>query len=131
MAVTKEHTMAQHAEHSEHIVPVWLYVGVFTTLFVLTIVTAAVAFVDLSLKGPDGHVIVNFNPVVALTIAIFKATLVVLFFMHVKYSARLTKVVVVAGIFWLLILLSLTMTDYLSRKLLTAPNTSTSLLLKL
>jgi len=123
--------MAQHAEHSEHIVPVRIYLSVFTTLFVLTIVTAAVAFVDLSLKGPDGRVIVNFNPVVALTIAVIKATLVILFFMHVKYSARLTKVVVVAGIFWLLILLSLTMTDYFSRKLLTAPNTSTSHLLKL
>lgn len=122
MAITNEHTMAQHAEHSEHVVPVWLYLAIFATLFVLTIVTAAVAFVDLSLKGADGHIIVNFNPVVALTIAVFKATLVILFFMHVKYSARLTKVVVVAGIFWLLILLSLTMTDYLSRKLLTAPN---------
>ena len=124
MATTSEHTMAQYAEHSEHIVPVRIYFLVFTTLFVLTIVTAAVAFVDLSVRGADGRVIVNFNPVVALTIAIFKATLVILFFMHVKYSARLTKVVVVAGVFWLLILLSLTMTDYLSRKLLTAPNTA-------
>ena len=115
--------MSQNTEHSEHIVPIWLYVLIFAALFILTIVTATVAFVDLSWKfgqPPNVHVI-NFNPLVALSIAIFKATLVILFFMHVKYSARLTKVVVGAGIFWLLILLSLTMTDYLSRGLLTSP----------
>jgi len=115
--------MSQNTEHSEHIVPVWLYVVIFAILIVMTVVTAKVAFVDLSWKfgqPPNVHV-VNFNPVVALGIAIFKATLVILFFMHVKYSARLTKVVVSAGIFWLLILLSLTMTDYLSRGLLTSP----------
>ncbi len=106
---------------SEHIVPVKLYVGVFLTLIVMTILTAWVAFQDLT-WSIHGHV-VNFNPLVALAIAIFKATLVVLFFMHVKYSARLTKVVVAAGIFWLLILLSLTMTDYLSRTLMTSPPT--------
>jgi cytochrome c oxidase subunit 4 len=64
-----------------------------------------VAFVDL---GP-------MNAVVAMTIAVFKATLVVLFFMHVKYSTRLTWVVVVASVFWLLILLALTLADYASR----------------
>ena len=111
--------MPEHSENSEHIVPVWLYLLIFTALFVLTIVTASVAFKDLS-TTIHGHA-VNFNPVVALGIAIFKATLVILFFMHVKYSARLTKVVVGAGIFWLLILLSLTMADYLSRGLLTSP----------
>jgi cytochrome c oxidase subunit 4 len=111
--------MPEHTEHSEHIVPIWIYVAIFVTLFVLTIVTAAVAFVDLS-TNVHGHVI-NFNPLVALTIAIFKASLVILFFMHVKYSPRLTKVVVGVGVFFLLILLSLTMTDYLSRSLLTSP----------
>jgi cytochrome c oxidase subunit 4 len=115
--------MSQNTQHSEHIVPIWLYLVIFTTLIVLTGVTATVAFVDLSWKfgqPPNVHV-VNFNPLVALAIAIFKATLVVLFFMHVKYSSRLTKIVVGAGVFWLLILLSLTMTDYLSRSLQTAP----------
>ncbi len=107
------------SEHSEHIVPVKLYVAIFLTLIVLTGVTAYVAFIDLS-ANIGGHV-VNFNPLVALAIAIFKATLVILFFMHVKYSSRLTKIVVGAGVFWLLILLSLTMTDYLSRSLQTAP----------
>lgn len=111
--------MSEHTQHSEHIVPIWIYLLIFGTLFVLTIVTAGVAFIDLN-TTIHGHV-VNFNPVVALAIAIFKATLVILFFMHVKYSARLTKMVVGVGIFFLLILLSLTMTDYLSRGLLTSP----------
>ena len=100
---------------SEHIVSVKIYVAIFLTLIVMTGVTAGVAFIDLS-RNIGGHV-VNFNPVVALAIAIFKAT----FFMHVKYSSRLTKVVVGVGLFFLLILLSLTMTDYLSRALLTSP----------
>jgi cytochrome c oxidase subunit 4 len=111
--------MSEHTEHSEHIVPLWIYVAIFVTLFALTIVTAAVAFVDLS-TTIHGHVI-NFNPLVALSIAIFKASLVILFFMHVKYSPRLTKMVVGVGVFFLLILLSLTMTDYLSRGLMTSP----------
>jgi cytochrome c oxidase subunit 4 len=114
--------MPEHTEHSEHIVPVWIYLLIFATLFVLTIVTAWVSFKDLS-TNIHGHVI-NFNPLVALTIAVFKASLVVLFFMHVKYSPRLTKTVVGVGIFFLLILLSLTMTDYLSRGLMTSPTSS-------
>ena|SRR5215471_5185854 len=115
--------MPEHTEHSEHIVPVWLYLLIFATLFVLTIVTAGVAFIDLSWKfgNPANPHVINFNPLVALSIAVFKASLVILFFMHVKYSARLTKMVVGVGIFFLLILLSLTMTDYLSRSLLTSP----------
>jgi len=114
--------MSQNTQHSEHIVPVWLYVVIFLILIAMTGVTASVAFVDLSWKygqPPNEHV-VNFNPMVALAIAIFKASLVILFFMHVKYSPRLTKVVVTAGVFWLLILLSLTMADYLSRGMQTA-----------
>ncbi len=125
--------MSQNTEHSEHIVPVKLYVAIFVALIIMTVVTTKVAFVDLNVTiggHPEtinshtekigGHMI-NFNPVVALAIAIFKATLVILFFMHVKYSSRLTKVVVGVGVFFLLILLSLTMTDYLSRALLTSP----------
>ena len=57
------------------------------------------------------------NSLVALTIAVTKAVLVILFFMHVKYSTRLTKVVVVAGFFWLGIMLTITMSDYLFRAL--------------
>ena len=72
---------------------------------VMTAVTVFVAFLNLG--------ILNFP--VALTIAIFKATLVILFFMHAKYSSRLTKLVVSGAFFFLAALLGLTMTDYLSR----------------
>src|SRR5215472_3801634 len=104
---------------AEHIVSPKLYLAVFITLLCMTGLTWYASTVDLSITL--GGRLLNFNPLVALLIAFFKASLVVLFFMHVKYSARLTKVVVTAGFFWLLILLSLTMMDYLSRALLTAP----------
>lgn len=93
---------------SEHIISSKLYYAIWITLLVLTVVTALVATVDL---GP-------FNTIVALVIATFKALLVVLFFMHVKYtSEKLTKTVIVAAIFWLLLLLALSMADYTTRLL--------------
>ncbi len=90
---------------SEHIVPKKIYYAIFATLMALTGVTIAVAFLDL---GP-------LNNIVAMSIAVFKATLVVLYFMHVRYSNRLTWVVVVAGFFWLAIMITLTFSDYLTR----------------
>jgi len=88
---------------SEPILSSKLYVGIWAALMVLTVITARVAFVDL---GP-------FNTVVALVIATVKALLVVLFFMHVKYaSEKLTKMVIVCSLFWLLILLFLSLADY-------------------
>src|SRR5262245_37453292 len=90
---------------SDHVVPTKIYYAIFIVLMVCTAITVAVAFVDL---GP-------LNTIVAMTIAVFKATLVVLFFMHVKYSTRLTWAVVVGSVFWLAILLALTMADYLTR----------------
>jgi cytochrome c oxidase subunit IV len=91
---------------SEHILPIRLYVTIWAALLCLTVITAAVAFVDL---GP-------FNTVAALVIASAKALLVVLFFMHVKYtSEKMAKVVFVAAIFWLLILLALSLADYTTR----------------
>jgi cytochrome c oxidase subunit 4 len=91
--------------HGDHVVPVKTYLTVFAVLIVLTITTAMVAFVDLGV----------FNVYVALTIAVVKALLVILYFMHVKYSPSITKVYVAAGFFWLLILLSLILTDYFTR----------------
>ena len=82
-----------------------VYYLIFATLMVFTGITVWVAFSDL---GP-------LNTPVAIGIAIFKATLVILYFMHVKYSPRLTKLVVVSSIFWLVILLLMTMGDYLTR----------------
>jgi cytochrome c oxidase subunit IV len=90
---------------SAHVVPRKVYYAVFVALLVLTAITTAVAFVDL---GP-------WNTVVALGIAFLKATLVALFFMHVKYSPRLTQVVVAGGVFWLAILIVLTLSDFVSR----------------
>ena len=96
---------------SQHIVPVKLYAAVFGALLLLTLSTAGIAFVDLG-----GEL----NAIVALTIAIVKALLVILFFMHVRFSSRLTWVFASAGFFWLLILLTLTMADPLSRNWLEA-----------
>src|ERR671913_2320258 len=96
---------------SGHVSPLKVYLGIFLALMVLTAVTIAVAYVDLG----------QFNKVVALGIASFKATLVVLYFMHVKYASRLTKLVVVSGFFFLAILLGLTMSDYSSRTWVNPP----------
>ncbi len=90
---------------AEHILPKRTYYTIFAILILCTYLTWQVAYFDL---GP-------FNTIAALTIAVFKATLVVLFFMHVRYSTRLTWAVVFGGVFWLCILLALTMSDYLSR----------------
>ena len=94
-----------------HVSPIRTYLTIFGALMVLTLVTVLAAYVNLGL----------FNPVVAMAIAIFKATLVVLYFMHVKYSSRLTKLVVLTGIFFLVILLGETMMDYASRGFLPTP----------
>lgn len=100
--------MAEHtSEH--HIVPLKYYFGVFGLLMVLTILTVAVAKYDLE------HIWGPLNIIVALTIAMVKATAVVLIFMHVRWSSKLTQVIVIAGLFWLAILLILTMADYLVR----------------
>ena len=90
---------------SGHVSPVSLYVTIFLSLMVLTAVTVGAAFVDL---GP-----LNFP--VALAIALFKASLVIWYFMHVKYQSALTKLTVATGIFFLVILLTLTMIDYSSK----------------
>jgi cytochrome c oxidase subunit 4 len=103
--------MAAHSEASHHIVPIPVYVGVFLALIVGTIVTTLVAYIDL---GP-------FNIVIALFVAVCKATLVILFFMHVKYSPLLTKLVVICGVFWLIILLTMTETDLLTRTWMGVP----------
>jgi cytochrome c oxidase subunit 4 len=88
-----------------HIIPTRVYYLIFLALMVGTAITVAAAFVDL---GP-------FNAIVALTIAVTKATLVILYFMHVRYSTRLTWAVVAGSVFWLGILLTLTFSDYLTR----------------
>jgi cytochrome c oxidase subunit IV len=92
-------------EHAEHIVPPGTYIAIILTLLCLTALTVAAAYVNLG----------KFNIVVALAIATLKATFVVLFFMHAKFSPKRTKLVILAGIFWLIILLFMTLSDYVSR----------------
>jgi cytochrome c oxidase subunit 4 len=92
-------------EHTEHIVSPGMYLVIISTLLALTGITVFAAFVDLG----------RFNIVVALLIATIKATLVVLIFMHAKYAPERTKLVIIAGVFWLALLLFMTLSDYASR----------------
>jgi cytochrome c oxidase subunit IV len=89
----------------EHIVPRKQYAAICGALLVFTFLTWRVALINLG----------RWNVVVALTISFCKATLVGLFFMHLRYSPRRTQLVVVAGLLWLSILLLLTLSDYLTR----------------
>ena len=91
---------------SEHIVPVRIYLTIFLVLLAGTALTVVAAFFDFPWK---------FNTVVALTIATAKATLVVLYFMHVRYSTRLIWVIVASALFWMGILFALTFSDYETR----------------
>ena len=91
---------------SEHIVPVRVYVTIFLVLLVGTTLTVLAAFQDFPWR---------LNTIVAMTIAVTKATFVVLYFMHVRYSARLIWVIVASALFWMGILFALTFSDYLTR----------------
>jgi cytochrome c oxidase subunit 4 len=90
---------------SDHIVSPKIYFAIFGTLMVGTFLTVVAAYKDLG----------QWNIVIALAIATFKATLVVLFFMHARYSPKRTQLVVVCAVFWLAIMLALTLSDYSTR----------------
>ncbi len=96
---------------SEHIVSVKIYITIFLALMAGTAITVWAGLQDF--PGP-------MNVIIALTIAVIKATLVVLYFMHVRYSARLIWVIVASALFWLGILFALTFSDYWSREWLKA-----------
>ena len=95
------------SEH--HIVSPKIYFTIFGALMICTILTVFAAEVDLN------RYFSGLNIIVALTIAVFKASLVVLFFMHAKYSPKRTQLVIIASVFWLAIMLFMTMSDYVSR----------------
>ena len=95
----------------EHVDSIKTYALVLIGLLMLTVLTTLVAFVDLG----------NFSVVVALVIAVTKMLLVALFFMHVRYSTKLTKLVILGGLMWLAILLLLTLTDFFTRGWLGTP----------
>ena len=92
-------------ESQHHIVSPVIYIIIGGSLLVLTGLTVGAAFLELGI----------FNPIVALLIACIKAILVVLFFMHVKYSSKLTKLTVFCGLFTFLALIGMTLADYFSR----------------
>ena len=100
-----------HHSSGEVVVTTATYLKIFALLIVLALITTALAFVDLH----------AFNTILAMAIAVTKAVLVVLFFMHVKYEDRLTLVFAIAGFVWLAIMLILTASDYMTRGWLPAP----------
>ncbi len=97
--------MSQQHQHAQHIVGPGVYVVILLALLTGTALTVWASFIDLGF----------WNPIIALAIATAKAVLVVLFFMHVWYSTRLTMLAIGAGIFMFLTLISLTLADYISR----------------
>lgn len=96
-------TNPEHSEH--HIVSPVQYCLVFATLLVGTAITVGAAYIDMGV----------FNPVVALGIAVFKACVVILFFMHAKYQSRLIKMTIGSGFFIFFVLIAMTLSDYVSR----------------
>jgi len=105
MSEQNEHAQHAEGEHAHHIVSPKTYAIILLALLVGTATTVWASYVDLGI----------WNPIIALAIACTKATLVVLFFMHVKYSTRLTMLTVAAGIFMFLTLIGMTLADYISR----------------
>jgi cytochrome c oxidase subunit 4 len=99
---------------SEHIVSPKVYAVIFGSLMLGTYITVKAAFVDLG----------RWNIIIALGIATVKATLVVLYFMHARYSPKRTQLVIVCSVFWLAIMLALTLTDYTTRSHETQPGVS-------
>ncbi|HVN10008.1 MAG TPA: cytochrome C oxidase subunit IV family protein [Patescibacteria group bacterium] len=93
-----------------HVVPVGVYVAVFLSLMVLTAATTGVAYLDL---GTFDNI--DLNTLAALTIAVAKMLLVVVFFMHVRHASSLTRLVIAAGFLWLVLLVAFTLTDVASR----------------
>ena len=96
-------TNPEHGEH--HIVTPKTYIIVFVTLLTFTAITVAAAFVNLGIL----------NPMIALGIACTKAVIVILFFMHVFFQSKLIKMTVGAGFFTFMILITMTLSDYISR----------------
>ncbi len=107
------HNQPNHEEHhgegEHHIVSIPSYLAVFAILIGGTILTVLVAFVNLDRVFPGA------NTLVALGIAFFKMTCVVLIFMHVRWSSKLIWLTAIAGFFWLAIMFAFTMQDYLTR----------------
>ncbi|MGA2752800.1 MAG: cytochrome C oxidase subunit IV family protein [Terracidiphilus sp.] len=105
----------QQHEQEHHIVSPGIYVVILLALLVGTAATVAASYIDLGEWHIAPGLTLFWNPVVALAIATTKMLLVVLFFMHVKYSTKLTKLTVVSGAFMFLVLIGMTLADYFTR----------------
>lgn len=97
--------MSEPTLHESHVIAPRTYLGVFAALVLLTALNVGLSFINMG----------AFNGAFALTIAVVEAGLVVLFFMHVRYSSRVLKLTIVAGIFTLAVLMTMSMSDYISR----------------
>jgi cytochrome c oxidase subunit IV len=104
-----------HGDQEHHIVSPFIYLGILLALLVFTGLTVWASFIDLGEWHIAQGITLFWNPVVALAIACTKMTLVVLFFMHVKYSPRLTKLTVASGLITFLVLVGMTLADYFTR----------------
>lgn len=97
--------MSEPTHHTHTVVPPRVYAGVFGILLCFTALTVFASYFELGV----------FNAVVALAIAVIKGVLVILFFMHIRYSSKLTKLTVTAGFLTFIVLIAMTLTDYMSR----------------
>lgn len=97
--------MSEPTHHTHTVVSPKVYGAVFGTLLCFTALTVFASYLELGV----------FNAVVALAIAVIKSLLVILFFMHIRYSSKLTKLTVAAGFFTFIVLVAMTLTDYMSR----------------
>jgi cytochrome c oxidase subunit IV len=106
MSESTHHTHVTEPTHHAHVVvSPKVYAVIFGLLLVFTAITVGASYLELGV----------FNAIVALAIAVIKAVLVILFFMHVRYSSKLTMLTVGAGFFTFIVLITMTMTDYISR----------------
>ena len=112
---TTDHESPEVHEREHHIVSPKIYVMILLVLLAGTAITVWASYVDLGEWHVAPGLNIFWNPILALAIACTKATFVVLFFMHVKYGTKLTKLTVGAGVFTFLILVGMTMADYFSR----------------
>jgi cytochrome c oxidase subunit IV len=97
--------MSTPVSHEHHVVGPKTYLAILALLLVLTAVTTGAAFINMGV----------FSPIVALAIACFKAVMVILFFMHIRYSSKVMMLTVGAGFFTFLVLITMTLCDYMSR----------------
>jgi cytochrome c oxidase subunit 4 len=97
--------MSTPSQPEHHVVGPKIYLLILGALLVLTAITTGAAFINMGV----------FSPIVALAIACFKAVLVILFFMHIRYSSKLMMLTVGAGFFTFLVLITMTLSDYISR----------------